>query len=158
MSAPAAAGDGGKAEAQAIAALVAKSGTARAKVIEAVNGVTACSLDPSAGEDAMTTAGGIRQQVLDDIGRLPTGLPEAGAVVPALQQAMQESIAANQAFEAWMHFVDDQGCDGHAPTNSDFAAANAASGRATAAKQAFVAAWNPVAARFGLPAVTERDL
>ena len=34
--------------------------------------------------------------------------------------------------------------------SSEFAAANEASGRATAGKTAFVTAWNPVAARYDL--------
>jgi hypothetical protein len=152
------AADAGRAEALAIAALVAKSGSARKQVIDAVNGVSNCSVDPLDGENAMTAAADTRQQVLDGISGVPGGLPEAGAVLAPLQEAMRQSIDANRAFGAWMGFVHVQGCNGKAPVNNDFADANAASARATAAKKAFVAAWNPIAARYGLSPVTETDL
>ena len=83
------------------------------------------------------------------------------AIVDSLDRLNQErqSIDANHAFGKWMSFVITVGCNGsRAPTNDDFAQANAASSRATAAKKTFVAAWKPVAARYGLPAVTETDL
>ena len=158
-TAPPATADPGRVEAQAIAALVTKSGTARKQVIDAVNGVSNCTVDPADGENAMTAAADTRQQVLDGIAALPKGLPEEPVVVPPLEEAMRQSIDANHAFGKWMTFVITVGCNnGRAPTNEDFAQANAASARATAAKKTFVAAWKPVAARYNLPAVTETDL
>ena len=57
-----------------------------------------------------------------------------------------------------MSYVDAVGCRDAAPHNADYAAADQASATATAAKQAFVAAWNPVAMRYGLRQWVEADL
>jgi len=71
-----------------------------------------------------------------------------------LRQAMNESI------EADIHYRDGfraaTACP--LPRNQDFADARAADGRATAAKERFVAAFDRLARRFGRPTWSAREL
>jgi hypothetical protein len=86
-----------------------------------------------------------RRTVLDQLAGLPTPTPESAKTVRVLRQAMNESI------EADIHYRDGfraaSGCP--VASSQDFADARAADGRATAAKERFVAAFDTLARRFG---------
>ena len=67
-------------------------------------------------------------------------------------------LEADRSFLAWARYVRDNGCPGTPPSTSDLSAAQSASSGATKAKQRFVALWNPLASRYGLPNRAELDL
>jgi hypothetical protein len=95
-----------------------------------------------------------------------TTSPQAGQLARQLQTAIEESISADRHYSNWMTFLyrdyyytDPIGCpDGSAPVDDEFAAGDADSEQATAAKEAFVAAYNPVAESLGLRTWAEEQI
>ncbi|MCU1448798.1 MAG: hypothetical protein JWP02_968 [Acidimicrobiales bacterium] len=148
-SAPAAAD---RAAAERMSALLEQSNSSRGQVAAAVQGAAACSLDPRQASATFGAAATARQSVLTSAAAVDvTGLPEGPQLKGLLEQALQPSVEADQDFQTWAQQLTASGCTpGRTTQNSEFAAANDASGRATAGKTAFVGAWNPVAARYGL--------
>jgi hypothetical protein len=141
-----------RAAADRMAALLEQSSASRGQVAAAVQGTAACSLDPGQAAATFGAAAQARQSVLASVTAVDlTGLAEGPQLKALLQQALQHSAEADRHFQTWAQGLSADGCDRARVTKStEFAAADAASGRATAAKNAFVAAWNPVAARYGL--------
>jgi hypothetical protein len=138
--------------AERMQALLEQSSNSRGQVAAAVQGAAACSLDPRQASATFGAAAQARQSVLTSAAALDvTGLAEGPQLKGLLQQALQHSVEADADFRAWADELASRGCNPSGATQSgSFVAANAASGRATAAKTAFVGAWNPVAARYGL--------
>jgi hypothetical protein len=141
-----------RAAAERLSALLEQSSNSRGQVAAAVQGAAACSLDPRQASATFGAAAQARQSVLTSAAALDvTGLAEGPQLKGLLQQALQHSVEADQDFQAWADELASRGCNPSGATQSgSFVAANAASGRATAAKTAFVGAWNPVATRYGL--------
>jgi hypothetical protein len=81
-------------------------------------------------------------------------MPGGGTIRALLVEALTHSVAADRAFTAWASTVAAGRC-GH---DANHAEAGRASTRATAAKRAFCAAWNPVAVGYGLPSRTEDEV
>lgn len=107
----------------------------------------------------MEAAIATRRQILDQLPSIGFETLANGARLRAqLVDAMTASIEAGRDFQAWMGFVAASGCRGTAPHDANWDAAFAASDRATAAKRAFVADWNPVAATYGYPEWHEGDI
>lgn len=75
-----------------------------------------------------------------------------------LIQALNASKRADMAYLRWAQRYAENGCTGAVDSDPDFDAGNAASIEATAAKAGFVAEWNPVAEREGLPTRAEFDI
>jgi hypothetical protein len=148
-----------RAAAVQFSSLLDRNSGARAEVVDAVNRVTNCATDGQSGASAMDAPIATRQAIVDDLKRLDVAaLPEGGELRSSLTIAMQDSITADRHFQDWMRAVAATGCQGQAPQNADYAAANASSEAATGSKNAFVAAWNPVAGRYGLRQVQETGL
>jgi hypothetical protein len=86
-----------------------------------------------------------RRTVLDQLAGLTSPTPDAASAMRLLRKAVNESI------EADIHYRDGfraaSGCP--VASSQDFADARAADGRATAAKERFVAAFDTLARRFG---------
>jgi hypothetical protein len=136
--------------------LIQRSGAARKLLTKGVSDAAGCSAN-GAGEisDALQQ----RQSLLNQLEALDvTVLPQGAQVKAALAQSMELSIAADQFFLSWAQEPAVAGCTGTAVRDSVFLEADAASRQTTAAKQHFVALWNPVARHLGLPARAEPDL
>jgi hypothetical protein len=99
-----------------------------------------------------------RQSVLDQLGNLRTPNAEAARVVSLLQQAMIHSIEADRHYRDWLITVRPRPGSCSLPENSDFELARQEDGRATAAKGAFVSAFNPLARRFRLRTWSEAEI
>ncbi|SEN43816.1 hypothetical protein SAMN05216267_1005116 [Actinacidiphila rubida] len=144
-------GSAEQAEATAVDQLLQKNAHTRAAVGAAVASVMKCeSLSDSAG--LFSQAASSRRELLDELGGLDVSDVTGGSdAVGSLNTAWTASAEADDHFQAWAEGLESDGCDpnstAHAP---GFQEAQDASGRATAAKQAFVAAWNPIADRSGL--------
>jgi hypothetical protein len=143
-----------------------QSSSGRQQVASAVTGVqNGCTTSPSSASETMTTVIGNRTSVLAQANALSAPDAATASVKSELVAALNASIAANRDYQQWFDdltasFPDASppGCPGgSAPTDSNFAAASAASGRATSAKQAFVADYNPLAAAAGLRTWTESE-
>jgi hypothetical protein len=80
--------------------------------------------------------------------------PTAQHLVGLLRTAMNLSLQSNYGWKSWIESQSDVGCP--VPT-ADKTQADAISDQATSAKQAFVAAFNPVAAQYGLGPWSDKD-
>jgi hypothetical protein len=138
--------------AERMAGLLEQSSSSRGQVAASVQGAAACSLDARQAAATFGAAAQARQTVLTSAAALDvTGLAEGPQLKGLLEQGLQPSVEADQHFQAWAQQLAASGCTpGRTTQSSEFTAANDASGRATAGKTAFVGAWNPVAARYGL--------
>ncbi len=150
-SASPSAGDPGT-QAAALSSLLDHSGTSRQSVINAVNNASGCTSLAGAASD-LSRAADSRNALLAELDTLEfDALPEAAPALEHLRTAWRESASADAHYAAWAQAQADSGCGAGQPSKD---AGDAASGRATAAKQAFVQAWNDIATRFGLPTRTE---
>ena len=75
-----------------------------------------------------------------------------------LIDALDASERADRSYLRWAERYASGDCGGAADGDPDYDAGNAASGEATTAKAALVAAWNPIAEEEGLPTRREADI
>jgi hypothetical protein len=144
--------------------ILTESAAGRSQVASAVNGVTnGCSVSPASAASSMQSVIDNRESVLAQANAL-SAPDEATATVKAnLVRALEASIEANRSYLQWFEdlqaeYPDDGGCPGGtAPTNITYDEATAASGRATSAKQSFVAGYNPLAGAAGQRSWSESE-
>jgi len=153
-----AATDGGREQALAVDALLQQTRASRAALGPALDQVNSCGDVVGAAQtiEKLTTDRDTQSQRAQslEVGQLAGG-PDAKA---ALTEALSYSLSADRSFLAWARYVRDNGCPGTPPSTTDLSAAQSASSGATKAKQRFVALWNPLASRYGLPSRVELDL
>lgn len=93
-----------------------------------------------------------RSAVIDALDALTPSNPTAVNLVSLLRRAMQFSLSSDNAWKAWIESQSYTDCP---VSNSDDATAKYVSDKqATPAKQAFLNAYNPIAAQVGLPTWT----
>jgi hypothetical protein len=141
-------------EAQAVNGILSVTGGSRSSLGSALNDLGNCTnIDGAVGvlqrvaserSDQVTRA----QQL--DVHALPSG----DVIKSTLIEALSDSLQADNAYVAWGRNEQVYGCG----ADQNKAAGDQASAAATSAKQRFVAAWNPVALRYGLPARVETDV
>jgi hypothetical protein len=119
----------------------------RRDVAAAVGGAVSCSLTPHAALVRLNRVQRNRQSLLQQVAALsvPT-TEEALRASDLLQQAVLASINADWHYRDWLQTR--TRC-GRPANSSDFRAAQTADVKATRAKQSFVAAFDPLARRFG---------
>ncbi len=139
--------------------ILTQSSDGREGVGEAVGGVRECTMDPYEAERSIDDVIFNRSTVLNQVAAVDvTGDPEAASLVEKLQRAIQHSIDADRHYNNWIsylytdyYYTRPVGCpSGRAPQNSEYDEGTADSGRATTAKQDFVAMYNPIAESFGM--------
>jgi DNA-binding SARP family transcriptional activator len=134
---------------------LAQSHEGRAEVTAAIAAAFDCKLPPHQAAQRLTRVQRNRQSLLQQVAAL--SVPESDQAQKAsdlFQKAEQASIAADWHYRDWL-----QGRRRCGPPDSspDIAAALAADRRATLAKRAFVAAFNPLARRVGDPEWTAEE-
>jgi len=136
--------------AQALAALLAQSGTDRAAVTQAVYAVQGCSPGLGQDETIFSDAAASRQTLLGKLAALPdrSALP---ALLQDLTMAWQASGQADQDFAEWTHDEILHGCSTNYQSDASFQAAMGPDEQATTDKKAFVALWTAIADEYGLP-------
>jgi len=140
-------------------ALLSMSVSSRAAVVQAAAQIGACTSLASA-KAAMTAAATTRETAANNTTTLPvSALPNGSGLISLLVSMMQASATADRGYAAWADDVAAGGCRGGSATHTaNFTAAEAASRQATALKQQFAAAWNPIATQAGLPTRTADQL
>ena len=138
--------------AQGLAGLLAQSVMDRSSIVAAVNDVSQCGpnlrQDPQTLDSAVTS----RQALLTRLARLPGRSALPAPMLAALTSAWQNSIKADQDFAQWAQDQISNGCTaGNQSSDPHAQAAAGPDAQATTAKQSFVAQWNPIATRYGLP-------
>jgi len=137
--------------AQALAALLAQSGTDRAAVTHAVSAVADCSPGLSQDETIFSNAGSSHQALLGELATLPDRSALPASMLQDLTLAWQASGQADQDFANWTQDEISQGCSTDYQSDASYRAAAVPDEQATTDKKAFAALWTPIAEEYGLP-------
>jgi len=137
--------------AQALAALLAQSGTDRAAVTQAVYAVADCSPDLSQDETIFSTAASSRQALLGQLAALPDRSALPALMLQDLTTAWQASGQADQDFANWTQDEISHGCSTNYQSDAGYQAAMVPDDQATKDKKAFAALWAALADEYGLP-------
>jgi len=137
--------------AQALAVLLAQSGTDRAAVTQAVSGVADCSPGLSQDEAIFSNAASSRQALLGKLAALPDRSALPASMLPDLTTAWQASGQADQDFAAWAQDEISHGCSTNDQSDASYQAAMVPDDQATKDKKAFAALWTAIANEYGLP-------
>jgi len=125
-----------------------QSTAGRDEIKASLDGAFDCSLAPRAAGRQIASVADNRQSILLQLGTLQTPTEQADDVVTQLQAALQHSIEADRHYRDGLFAVPPQ-TDCPLPPNPNFQLAARSNAEATAAKRRFVAAFNPLAERFG---------
>lgn len=152
--------DPAKAQAVALDKLLADSNNSRDSVINAVENVKACNNLDQAASDLRDAAKQRSELVTRLSGLSVDKLPNNAQLTAALNSAWQASASADNHYAAWADQVKGKkGCrKGHARSTGQTAAANQASGTATAQKVKAAKLWNSIASTYGLTRRTTTQL
>jgi hypothetical protein len=123
-----------------------QSAEGRREVAVALTAGLNCSISRLDAARRVSSAADNRQSILGQLGTLSAPTPQADNVVTLLQAALQHSIEADRHYRDG--FVDDAQAHCPLPSNAGFRSAAKFDTRATAAKEQFVKAFNPLAERF----------
>jgi hypothetical protein len=137
--------------AQALAVLLARSGTDRAAVTQAVTGVQDCSPGLSQDETIFTAAASSRQALLGELAALPDRSALPASMLQDLTTAWQASGQADQDFANWTHDEISHGCSTNYRSDASYQAATVPDEQATQDKKAFAVLWTAIADEYGLP-------
>jgi len=137
--------------AQALAVLLAQSGTDRAAVTQAVNAVADCSPGLSRDETIFSTAASSRQVLLGKLAALPDRAALPASMLQDLTTAWQASGQADQDFAGWTQDEISRGCSTNYQSDASYQAATVPDAQATKDKKAFAALWTAIANEYGLP-------
>jgi hypothetical protein len=137
--------------AQALAALLAQSGTDRAAITQAFSAVADCSAGLSQDETIFSNAASSRQALLDKLAALPDRSALPASMLQELTTAWKASGQADQDFAKWTQDEISQGCSTNDQSDASYRAATVPDDQATAHKKAFAALWTAIADEYGLP-------
>ena len=137
--------------AQALAALLAQSGTDRAAVTQAVSAVAGCSPGLSQDETTFSNAASSHQALLGKLAALPDRSALPASMLQDLTTAWQASGEADQDFAKWTQDEIAQGCSTNYQSDASYQATTVPDDQATKYKKAFAALWTAIANEYGLP-------
>ncbi len=141
-----------------VAALLAQSVSDRGAVVQAVSDVSGCGPSLAGDEQTFSAAASSRASLLSQLSGVPGASTLPAGLLGDLSGAWQSSAAADQDFAGWAQDELANGCTPDDTADPDYQAASGPDDNATADKQAFAAAWNPVAERYGLTQYQWNDL
>jgi len=136
---------------QALAALLAQSGTDRAAITQAFSAVADCSAGLSQDETIFSNAASSHQSLLGKLAALPDRSALPPSMLQDLTTAWQASVEADQDFARWTQDEISQGCSTNDQSDASYQAAKAPDKQATQYKKAFAALWTAIANEYGLP-------
>ena len=137
--------------AQALAALLAQSGTDRTAVTQAVSAVADCSPGLSQDETIFSNAASSHQALLGKLAALPDRSALPASMLQDLTTAWQASGEADQDFAKWTQDEISQGCSTNYQSDASYQATTVPDDQATKDKKAFAALWTAIANEYGLP-------
>jgi hypothetical protein len=142
----------GQQAANALAGLLARSGTDRNAITQAVTDVKDCSPDLGHDKTIFDNAASSRQSLLNDLGTLPDRSALSATMLQDLTTAWKASAQADQDYSAWTQDEISQGCStsGYS-SDPHYQAASVPDQQATTGKQAFAALWSGIAGDYNLP-------
>ena len=116
-----------------------------------------CSISPHEAGQRIASVADNRQSILGQLGIFATPTQPADDAVTFLQQALQQSIEADRHYRDAFFEAAQSGGGCPPPQNASFRLAARSNAGATSAKRRFVAAFNPLASRFGRRTWTPAD-
>ena len=137
--------------AQALAALLAQSGTDRTAVTQAVSAVADCSPGLSQDETTFSNAASSHQALLGKLAALPDRSALPASMLQDLTTAWQASGQADQDFAKWTQDEISHGCSTNYQSDANYQATTVPDDQATTYKKAFAALWTAIANEYGLP-------
>jgi hypothetical protein len=141
-----------------LAALLARSGGDRSSVNSAYNDALGCGPNLSQDAAAFRAAAASRRRLLTQLAALPGRSALPAQLLTSLADAWQVSIMADDDFAAWARDEAAGVCTVNGGSDPHFQAAYGPDIQATRDKRAVTRLWDPLAARFGLPAYQPGDL
>jgi zinc-ribbon domain len=133
-----------------VAALLSQSAADRTATNAAASDVDSCGpklqSDPAAFASAVTS----RKALLSKLAALPGRAALPPALLTDLTNAWQASVTADQAYTKWANDELAKKCVPHDTADPGYQATVAPNQQATTGKSQFAAAWNPLAAKYGL--------
>jgi hypothetical protein len=128
--------------------MLAQSAASRREVSAAVSGAVSCSIALRDAGRRLASSADIRQIILGQLARLKPPTPQAASAARLLQQALTNSIEANRHWRDWLFSLADQGLTScPLKQTPELIRAQQSDRQATAAKERFVAAFNPLASK-----------
>jgi len=137
--------------AQALAALLAQSGTEGAAVTQAVSAVAGCSPGLSQDETIFSNAASSHQALLGKLAALPGRSALPAPLLQDLTTAWQASGQADHDFARWTQDEISHGCSTNYQSDASYQASAVPDDQATKDKKAFAALWTAIANEYGPP-------
>ena len=133
-----------------VAALLSQSATDRTATNAAANDTASCGPDLKSDPAVFGNAVTSRQALLTKLAAVPGRATLPAALITELTGAWQASIAADQAYVKWANDELAKTCVPNDTADPGFQATVTPNQQATTDKMQFAAAWQPVAAKYGL--------
>jgi serine/threonine-protein kinase len=128
--------------------VLVQSAAGRDEIGTALSAGFNCSISPQDAGQRISSVADNRQSILEQLGSLQTPTQQSGDVITILQRAMQQSIEADRHYRDGFVAVGTSKTGCPLPPNPNFKLAGMSDARATAAKERFLAAFDPLAKRF----------
>jgi hypothetical protein len=136
--------------ATSVATMLSASASDRAATSAAASDIASCgphlTTDPAVFGRAVSS----RQALLSHLAAMPGRATLPPALITDLTKAWQASVAADQAYTRWADDEIAKRCVPDDTTDPGYQATTAPNQQATSYKTQFAAAWDPIAARYGL--------
>jgi hypothetical protein len=127
-----------------------QSSSGRAEIKNAIADVAGCRTSAAAASYRVASVVRNRQSILAQLATLRRPSAQAAQVASLLQSSLSHSIAADLHYVDWLGYLQRSGRYCSVAWNPDLAAAQHEDGMASAAKQSFAYAFNPLAAQLHL--------
>jgi len=137
--------------ASALASLLSQSVSDRSAINQAYSDVSACGSLLGQDQQTFQQAASSRQSLITQLSSLPGAQSLPAAMLSDLTGAWQASQQVDQDYAQWANDENTQGCTSQDYTDPSYEAATSPNDEATSDKTAFVALWNPIAKKYGLP-------
>jgi hypothetical protein len=144
--------------ATALATLLRQSVSDRSAINQAYNDVSGCGSLLGQDQQTFQQAASSRQDLISQLASLPDARALPAAMLSDLTGAWQASGEVDQDYAQWASDENSQGCSSQDYTDSSYEAAVSPNNQATTDKTAFVALWNPIAGKYGLPAYSQGEI
>jgi hypothetical protein len=142
----------------AVAGLLSQSVSDRSAINQAYNDVSDCGSLLGQDQQTFQQAASSRQSLISQLSTLPDAQSLPAAILSDLTGAWQASEEVDQDYAQWASDENSQGCADQDYSDPSYEAAVSPNEEATSDKTAFVALWNPIAKKYGLPTYSQGEI
>jgi len=144
--------------ASALSRLLVQSVSDRSAINQAYSDVSACGSLLGQDQQTFQQAASSRQSLIAQLSALHDAQSLPAAMLSDLTGAWQASQEVDQDYAQWANDENTQGCTNQDYTDPSYEAATSPNEQATSDKTAFVALWNPIAKKYGLPTYDQSEI